>query len=742
MWFCEGKRDTMCRMKVNTILRNIVIGGVFLLPFIVFIVPNTMFFPFITGKNFAFRILVEILFALWAILAVYDSAYRLKRSWVAVAVGAFIGVMAVADILGANFGVSFWSNYERMEGLVALLHFGAYFLVVSSVLTTEKLWERLLQTSLGASVIMGGYGILQLTGQLVIHQGSTRIDATLGNATYLAVYALFHIFIASFLMARNGVSRGMRFVYGAVFFLNLFVLYSTQTRGAILGLIAGVGLTVFLIALFEKENKVARKISVGVIVGILVLIGLFSTFKDSSFVRGNQTLNRFATISFTEQTTKSRFQIWGLAIEGFKENPILGWGQDNFILVFNKYYDPRLYSQEPFFDRAHNVFLDWLIAGGILGLLAYLSLFATALWYLWRERNRLSFLEKIILTGLLGAYFFQNLFVFDNLMSYVLFFTVLAYIHSSYARDSAGARTLIPASEHARYIATSLAFVGLVLALYFVNAKPILANRALIKAISPHEEGLAVNVGYFKEAISYNTSGNSEIRQQLVQTAIQVRNAPSISDDIKQQFSALAESEMKRQIEQTPDDMRYELLLSALYRNFGDLDSALLHGKRAVELSPQKQQAHFELGSTYLSRGEYGEALQIFKSAYELDRAYTEALNLYGLAAIYAGNYDLAKELLVPAHKTIAIPDDRFIQAFAARGEYAVVLEIWKNRIADARAKGEDNSQFHLSLAATYLQIGQRANAIAEIEEIIKLDSSFKQQGEYYINEIRAGRNP
>lgn len=38
----------------------------------------------------------------------------------------------------------------------------------------------------------------------------------------------------------------------------------------------------------------------------------------------------------------------GLAIEGFKEHPILGWGQDNFILVFNKYYDPRLYSQEPF----------------------------------------------------------------------------------------------------------------------------------------------------------------------------------------------------------------------------------------------------------------------------------------------------------------------------------------------------------------------------------------------------------
>ena len=59
--------------------------------------------------------------------------------------------------------------------------------------------------------------------------------------------------------------------------------------------------------------------------------------------------------------------------QGVKEHPILGWGQENYIVLFNKYYDPKMYQQEPWFDRSHNVFFDWLVSGGILALLAYLS---------------------------------------------------------------------------------------------------------------------------------------------------------------------------------------------------------------------------------------------------------------------------------------------------------------------------------------------------------------------------------
>ena len=51
-------------MKYTSILRWILLIGIALVPFISFLIANgglipNMFFPFITGKNFAFRILVE-----------------------------------------------------------------------------------------------------------------------------------------------------------------------------------------------------------------------------------------------------------------------------------------------------------------------------------------------------------------------------------------------------------------------------------------------------------------------------------------------------------------------------------------------------------------------------------------------------------------------------------------------------------------------------------------------------------
>ena len=71
--------------------------------------------------------------------------------------------------------------------------------------------------------------------------------------------------------------------------------------------------------------------------------------------------------------------IWNISWQGVKERPILGWGQDNFSFVFTKYYNPQMYAQEPWFDRSHNVFLDWLVAAGVVGLIAYLYLFLVPL---------------------------------------------------------------------------------------------------------------------------------------------------------------------------------------------------------------------------------------------------------------------------------------------------------------------------------------------------------------------------
>jgi hypothetical protein len=229
----------------NTFLRYAIISGIFSIPFIPLIVSSNMFFPFITGKNFTFRIIIEIIFFLWAILAMRDEQYRPKFSGMLAAFGIFIAIMGLADLLGENPLKSFWSNFERMEGWVTLVHLFAYFLVIGSTLQTKRIWDYLFQTSLGVSLIICFYGILQLAGKLVINQGGVRVDATFGNATYLAIYLVIHIFLSLIFIVRKETAYWQKIAYSVLILLQTYILYHTATvisclRRSIKGIISAL----------------------------------------------------------------------------------------------------------------------------------------------------------------------------------------------------------------------------------------------------------------------------------------------------------------------------------------------------------------------------------------------------------------------------------------------------------------------------------------------------------------------
>ncbi len=135
-------------MTLNKALRWISILSIFAIAFVPLVVSSYLFFPYITGKNVLFRALVEIGFGAWLILAFRDRRYRLPVSFITVALGAFLFILFIADLHGVYWYKSFWSNFERMEGLVTHIHLFLYFLVVSAMIKGENLWRRFFQTSL------------------------------------------------------------------------------------------------------------------------------------------------------------------------------------------------------------------------------------------------------------------------------------------------------------------------------------------------------------------------------------------------------------------------------------------------------------------------------------------------------------------------------------------------------------------------------------------------------------------
>ena len=733
-------------IKLNQFLRYIIFGAIFLVPFVPLVVMSSFFFPFIVGKGVLFRILVELAMGAWVILAIGDKKYRPKFSWIFAGILSLVIVMFFADWLGDNPLKSFWSNFERMEGGVTLLHLLGYFVVITSFFDTEKIWKRFFNTSLTVSAGVGFYGIFQMLGWVGASQGISRLDISFGNASYLAIYMVFHIFLALFLLIRSQKWGNWRnCFYGGIIILDTFILYHTATRGAILGFVTAILLISFLIVLLEKKKLIFKKISWGILLGTLILVGGFIVFKNSNFIKDSEVLNRFATISLEETTTKSRFMIWNMAWQGVKEKPILGWGQENFNYVFNKNYDPRMYGQEEWFDRTHNVFLDWLIAGGFLGLLTYLFLFGTFLYYLWSKKyeNNFSLLEKSIFSGLLMGYFIHNLFVFDNLISYILFFTILGFVHNQISKANSQEENKKESWLDRIDDDTTLKIIAVVLivltlfSVHFFNTKCVLVNRALLQAIQPQTAGVIENLNYYKKALSYNSFANQEIREQLMKFAVNIKDL-NLDVEIKKELFELAVSEAEKEIKRDPENTRIEVFLGSLLGSYGYFDESLKHLQRGLELSPNKQSIRFEIGSDYVNRGEYDKAFEILKEAYELAPEYNRAKSLYILSAIYAGKEDLIEASLGSVDNWEVDFNTDFVTAYNSVGEKQKAMEILENLVKN----NPSNVQYHISLAAAYFENNQNSKSISELEKAIKLDSNFKEQGEKFIENIKSGVRP
>lgn len=741
-------------------LRWIVIIGVFALPFVPLYIANPLFFPYITGKNFAFRIIVEIIAGAWLALALVSDRYRPRRNWILASFALFVLVIAVADAQGANPFKSFWSNYERMDGWITIAHTFAYLVIASVVINSEKLWRWLFQLSLAISVLLSVYGLLQVGGFLALGEGgrsglSARVDATFGNPIYMAVYMLFHIFIAAMLWTQMWVERGrgkripLSVFYGLVMVFDTLALLLTGTRGTMIGLGAGIVLIDILVICLAPRSRTAWRVAVASLVAMIIVAGGFYAIRDAAWVQKIGFLQRLATISTNDGTVRARFLNWGMAWEGIKERPILGWGQENYAIVFDKYYDPRMYAQEQWFDRVHNIVFDWLVAGGFIGLFAYLSIFVATLWALWRRLpdrqagtrthgHVFTIAERSLLTGLLVAYFIHNFFVFDNVTSYILFGTILAYIiwRTNEVREpkSLFKGSLLPRSSLPAVAVVMVAIVwggG-----YLVNGKALAANREIIATLQPPSSvaGVSNNIAHFETAISYGTYGSQEAREQLAQLATQLAGA-NIPVDIKQKVFTTAVNEMMLQEKVSPLDARFPLFVGVTQDAYGDYTDAAVSLARAHELSPNKQTILFELGSNALARKDAPATLAAFKSAYELAPDFLDARIYYAAMLIRMGNDALADQILAPIIVTGEAADTRIASAYADRHEYNKIVAIWT---AHVKAQPMD-AQGYFTLAAALYTAGNSNGAIATLEQVKGVIPSAADQANTFIQQIKNG---
>jgi len=437
---------------------------IYLIPLgIVIVTPSTLF-PFIVGKYVWFRTLsaLALIFFLIGITRDREGSVYLKRlkelvrSPLAIAVTAFTTLYVLAGFTGIDPHLSFWSNFERGEGGLQILHLWVFFILSVTLLRTPKEWLALLKTSVAGAVLMILYGIgagLNYAGiaefkNFIGVPFGERFQGSVGNSAYVAVYLLFGAFFTALLIRAEKIKKKKWFLAGIVALCAVFFVLAA-TRGAMVGLVLGLCFTLVFIAVRAKQW---RKWVVGTFIVLAVLLGTLYMLKGTPAVQ-KLPFARLLDISFSATTFRHRLAAWDIAWKGFLERPVLGWGPGNYIHLFSRIHHPAFFDVESgnygaWFDRAHSIFFDYLAESGAVGLTAFISIFAALGWRIWRapkeksaggarlpERQESSDTGvRALALGVMVAYLIQGLVLFNVLAIYLPLITFLAWNESRFNR--------------------------------------------------------------------------------------------------------------------------------------------------------------------------------------------------------------------------------------------------------------------------------------------------------------------
>lgn len=648
--------------------------------------------PFVIPKITLFQSLAEIIIFLWIGLAIFYKEYRpsfmfapLKIArhknseiqeikspqarFLAGPLSASLFVLFFLLTLSSIFGVdpqlSFWSYEERAVGIVALWHFFLLFLSLVS-LRKEIKWKNIWLVSIATSGLISLLTLFAFTGSFLdkffLNQGWVRPGGSFGNPTFLAGYVLFNVFLSLWFLKNKSRGLWVNIVSWVSFVSGILVIFKTQTRGDIIGLFIGFLFLSFLFAInkfknFEFQKSVVKNIWLWILVLIFVFGGTFMLTRRASFWNNVPGLQRLASTSLVGGELSYRLMAWEGGFRGFMEKPILGYGWENFNTAFSRHYNPNLLGTnfgETNWDKPHNIFLEYLVTGGVLGFLAYLSVFIFLFYELIKSKE--DFYFKTIFGSMIVAYVIQNSVIFDTIGTYLMFFLVLAFISTKYL-DSKEIQS-ISVSQEPKFSpgVMGLCFLVALVPVYFLNVRAALAIH--------YEYG---GPNYF---LNQNPKDSLISFQKSLDTQSPYRDYAVLNmvDVVRQAYQqGVAYPNLKDLIPQIDFETRKVLSRHPqnffLYAKFADfkntfyefnpkyLDEAEALAWKALELSPNRQQVYYVLAKTNILRQKYDVAKNMFQKAVDLNPRAGDPHFYLGLLAYQTGNSEMGDNEIALAKK-------------------------------------------------------------------------------------------
>lgn len=720
---------------------------------------DNFLFPYISTRTIFFRLLIETVSLIFlAIIFIYRPKIVKQSNYFLIVFSAFVVTNIISSFFSFSPSLAWFSDIERMWGIFTLLHLFLFYILIRGFFTGKE-WKIFLNASLAVSIYVAVYGIAQHypgLGIQVYQAGLGRIISTLGNSAYVAIYMLFNMFFALFLLAKSN-NKWLRVYYALVVVLDFFAFNLASIRGTTLGLIAGGLIAGLLYILLGGKKSYKAGITIVIIAGSLIFFCAFLN-PNGKLAQSNSILRRLATIEFSGGTIETRMVGWRAAWLGFKEHPIFGVGMDNYNTVFNKYFTANYYliaPSEPYFDRSHNALLDVLVMNGLVGFVIFLGFPFFICYYLikgYRE-EKIKLDELLIFLTLTVTYFIHLIFVFDDLNSYIYFVVLLAFVEYRYHKD----KLILIANESQKSTAVKiiagLAVIIIATAAYNLNIKVALACNKVIEAMG-YSQDLEKSTALFKEALDYDIIPSRNILMSYVNQLSQLgNNYYTISSDqtkvalVKQSLAEVNQA-LDKEIKKDPDNSllydRKAIINNFSYIVYHDpvyIRSSLESSQKALELSREHLQYYYTLTDAYVISGQAESAIKTVQQSLEINNQYS--VGYYYLAKTYlmAGQLDQALNVAktLPGHNYTP-PNNSFFLLLANKFEEQANLLAAIETMELALTANEKDAPTLVKLIKLYLKNGENDKATAAAKKLSEADANFAKDANYIIQQIAAGK--
>jgi O-antigen ligase len=274
----------------------------------------------------------------------------------------FISFLTISMIMSKNNFIALFGDNMRKNGYLTYLSLSILFLITVFYVRNNNL-IRLYKFMLLSALAVGGYGLLQMTGNDFVNWSSSgmALFSTMGNSNFAGslMAILATITLGGSYIYRSSVALSSISIIA--FVILVITIFPTNARQGLLLLFFGI--SYLIIVMIYNFNRIIGRIAI-----LLSFAGLLAS------ILGMLQIGPLTKLLYKDSVSVRGFY-WRAGIEMFQNNILFGVGLDNYGSFFKQYREvgyPLKYGYSLTSTNAHNVFIQQFATGGIFVGISYI----------------------------------------------------------------------------------------------------------------------------------------------------------------------------------------------------------------------------------------------------------------------------------------------------------------------------------------------------------------------------------